>query len=140
MKKILVSSLAIFLLLCSSCDLNPFAPKTEPQTTSVEISVIDETGTLSGDFIKSIYDPANEQDFRYSQYDASRYVKFTNVEAGSYRAHACPVSPNNGNWVDITVANGEHYSITFTYYTDAYFVYNGISYPHRWWKHSLSKT
>jgi len=127
----------LLLLHFAGCN-NPFSSESSSNSTTVEIIVNDDY-VLSGSFIKSIYDPNNDQDFRYTKYDESRSVKFTNVDPGNYRAHATPVSLNTGNWVDITVAKGDHYVITFTYYIDGYVTIGYATVPHYWWKHSVVK-
>lgn len=86
--------------------------------TTVEIFMIDETGTIPTDekHILSIYDESNPNDFRYSQYSTNNSVKFENVASGEYLAHALPIDRAKNNYTKVTVNKGDHLKVYFTYY------------------------
>lgn len=86
--------------------------------TSVFLSIEDLTGSLSrtDPHILSIYDPNDQNDYRYVQYSPAMSVEFSPVDPGHYMAHAFPISDSSsGNHVEIDVRAGDQVSVTFVY-------------------------
>ncbi len=85
-------------------------------STSVTIELIDETGTLPVEkHILSIYDPTNNNDFRFAQFSTKNRVTFNNVPQDRYMAHAYEIKEFSDNHTLVDVKRGDKMKITFFY-------------------------